>query len=161
MEAFCHKLGRNLRLTKTEGEGVVILNGLWVIDTEFHNLFLVGRLLSSNQPKFDALVSSITSMLNPVKGLEMRSLAEWHFLIRFHHIIDRNRALEGCPWSFEKNTITLSGIGVHDNPQHVDLNWCDFSVHVHDLPLSKMNLGIATLIGNKLGRYREMDMEES
>ncbi|KAL0368285.1 UNVERIFIED_CONTAM: hypothetical protein Scaly_1047400 [Sesamum calycinum] len=34
-------------------------------------------------------------------------------------------------------------------------------MHVHDLPLSKMNLGIETLIGNKIGKFYEMDMEES
>ncbi|KAL0362330.1 UNVERIFIED_CONTAM: hypothetical protein Scaly_1188200 [Sesamum calycinum] len=34
----------------------------------------------------------------------------------------------------------------------MDLDWCDFVVHVHDLPLSKMNLGVATTIGNHLLR---------
>ncbi|KAK4402856.1 hypothetical protein Sango_1026300 [Sesamum angolense] len=148
-------LKRSLRLTDMEGSGVVIPDGLWSTDTEVNSLFLVGRLLSSKQPKFEALVSSITNLLNPVKGLEMRNLADGRFLIRFRHIIDRNRALDGCPWSFEKNTIVLSGIGVNENPLCVDLKWCEFSVHVHDLPLSKMNLGIVTLIGNKIGSGEE------
>ncbi|KAL0410569.1 UNVERIFIED_CONTAM: hypothetical protein Slati_3646600 [Sesamum latifolium] len=143
-----------------EGAGVVIPEGVWSVDSD-HHLFLVGRLLSQKQPKFEALVSSINSMLNPVRGLEMRNLSEGRFLIRFHHILDRDRALEGCPWSFEKNTLILSSIGVNENPLDVDLNWCEFFVHIHNLPLSKMNLGVATLIGNKLGKFCDMDMEES
>ncbi|KAL0303115.1 UNVERIFIED_CONTAM: hypothetical protein Sradi_6179600 [Sesamum radiatum] len=119
------------------------------------------ELLCSKQPKFEALVSSIRSMLNPVKGLEMRNLEEGRFLIRFHHIIDRNRALEGCPWSFEKNTLILSGVGPNENPMNVDLNWCDFFVHVHDLPLSKMTHDIAALIVNKIGRFRDMEANDS
>ncbi|KAL0367135.1 UNVERIFIED_CONTAM: hypothetical protein Sradi_3603600 [Sesamum radiatum] len=101
------------------------------------------------------------SMLNPVKGLEMRRLEAGHFLIRFNHIIDRNRALEGCPWSFEKNTIILSGSGVNENPMIVDLEWCDFFVHMHDLPLIKMNFGVASFIGNTIGKFRDMEMEDS
>ncbi|KAL0409375.1 UNVERIFIED_CONTAM: hypothetical protein Sradi_1871900 [Sesamum radiatum] len=160
MNAFCHKLGKSLRLTEKEGAGVVIPEGVWSIDSD-HHLFLVGRLLSQKQPKFEALVSSINSMLNPVRGLEMRNLSEGRFLIQLHHILDRDRALEGCPWSFEKNTLILSSIGVNENPLDVDLKWCEFFVHIHNLPLSKMNLGVATLIGNELGEFRDMDMEES
>ncbi|KAL0318312.1 UNVERIFIED_CONTAM: hypothetical protein Sangu_1987400, partial [Sesamum angustifolium] len=33
--------------------------------------------------------------------------------------------------------------------------------HIHDMPLSKMNLGVATIIGNKLGKLCNMDMENS
>ncbi|KAL0457798.1 UNVERIFIED_CONTAM: hypothetical protein Slati_0407000 [Sesamum latifolium] len=100
-------------------------------------------------------------MLNPVKGMEMRRLEEGRFLIRFNHIIDRSRALEGCPWSFEKNTMILSGLGANENPLNVDLDWCEFFVHVHDLPLSKMNFGVASLIGNAIGKFRDMEMDES
>ncbi|KAL0405316.1 UNVERIFIED_CONTAM: hypothetical protein Slati_3845500 [Sesamum latifolium] len=110
----------------------------------------MGRLLSSKQPKFEALVMSVRSMLNPVKGLEMRRFEGDRFLIRFNHVIDRNTALEGCPWSFKKNTLILSGVGVNENPMHVDLNWCEFFVHVHNLTLSKMTMEIAALIGDEL-----------
>ncbi|KAL0456431.1 UNVERIFIED_CONTAM: hypothetical protein Slati_0982300 [Sesamum latifolium] len=44
---------------------------------------------------------------------------------------------------------------------HVDLNWCEFYVHIHDLPLSKMNLGIASFIGNSIGKFRDLEMEDS
>ncbi|KAL0345256.1 UNVERIFIED_CONTAM: hypothetical protein Sradi_4356900 [Sesamum radiatum] len=46
------------------------------------------------------------------------------------------------------------------NPVKVDLDWCDFFVHIHDLPLSKMNVGVATFIGNSIGRFRDMEMDE-
>ncbi|KAL0433250.1 UNVERIFIED_CONTAM: hypothetical protein Slati_2659300 [Sesamum latifolium] len=97
MDAFCQRLGRKLVLSDREGSRVLVPTRLWEADSESHLLFLVGRLLSSKQPIFEALASSVQSMLNPVKGLEMRSLKEGHFLIRFNHVIDRNRALEGYP----------------------------------------------------------------
>ncbi|KAL0292758.1 UNVERIFIED_CONTAM: hypothetical protein Sradi_6974500 [Sesamum radiatum] len=99
-------------------------------------------------------------MINPVKGMEIKQLPEGHFLLRFHHIIDRNRALAGCPWSFEKNILILNGVGADENPIQVNLDWCDFFVHIHDLPLSKMNVGVATFIGNRLGKFRDMEIDE-
>ncbi|KAL0433393.1 UNVERIFIED_CONTAM: hypothetical protein Slati_2673600 [Sesamum latifolium] len=36
-----------------------------------------------------------------------------------------------------------------------------FFVHVHDIPLSMMNLGVARLIGDRLGGFRDMDADES
>ncbi|KAL0453949.1 UNVERIFIED_CONTAM: hypothetical protein Slati_1373000 [Sesamum latifolium] len=65
------------------------------------------------------------------------------------------------PVEFEKNTLILSGVGVDENPMHVDLNWCDFFVHVHDLPLSKISVEIAALIENKIGRFRDIETAES
>ncbi|KAL0394934.1 UNVERIFIED_CONTAM: hypothetical protein Slati_4459600 [Sesamum latifolium] len=69
-------------------------------------------------------------------------------LFKFNHIIDRDRALKGYPWSFDKHVLILSSIRADENPMHVDLNCCDLYVHVHDLPLSHMNLGV---VGNMLG----------
>ncbi|KAL0294453.1 UNVERIFIED_CONTAM: hypothetical protein Sradi_6888000 [Sesamum radiatum] len=44
---------------------------------------------------------------------------------------------------------------------NVDLILCEFYIHVHDLPLSKMNLGIATHIRNRISYFRDMESDES
>ncbi|KAK4438325.1 hypothetical protein Salat_0166800 [Sesamum alatum] len=93
--------------------------------------------------------------------MEVQQLGGGRFLLQFNHFIDRNRALEGCPWSFEKNIIILNEIREHENPLRVNLDWCDFHVHVHELPLSMINLGVATLLGNRIGRFRDLDMDDS
>ncbi|KAL0367582.1 UNVERIFIED_CONTAM: hypothetical protein Sradi_3648300 [Sesamum radiatum] len=64
-------------------------------------------------------------------------------------------------WCFEKNTLFFSGVGTNENPMNADLNLCNFFVHVHDLPLSKMTFDILSLTGNKIGRSCNMEMEES
>ncbi|KAL0406441.1 UNVERIFIED_CONTAM: hypothetical protein Slati_3958000 [Sesamum latifolium] len=46
------------------------------------------------------------------------------------------------------------------NPAHVELNWSDFHVRVHDLPISRMNKDVAVFIGNQLGRFRDIDMDK-
>ncbi|KAK4415468.1 hypothetical protein Salat_2654200 [Sesamum alatum] len=71
----------------------------------------------------------------------VRKLSDERFVLWISHPIDHNRALEVCAWSFEKGLLIFSLVGVDEDPMMFNLNWCDFHVHVHDLPLSKMNLG--------------------
>ncbi|KAK4391524.1 hypothetical protein Sango_1930200 [Sesamum angolense] len=70
-----------------------------------------------------------------------------------------DRALEGCPWSFHKDILILNGLKQEENPRQVDLNWCEFLVHIHDLPIWNMNLGVAMYIGNHIGKVKDMDMD--
>ncbi|KAL0428094.1 UNVERIFIED_CONTAM: hypothetical protein Slati_2984200 [Sesamum latifolium] len=74
--------------------------------------------------------------------------------------LTRDRALTGCPWNFDKHVVILNSIRVDENPMKVDLSYCDLFVHIHDLPLSRMNLGVATLTGNKLGLCGDKEMDE-
>ncbi|KAK4426428.1 hypothetical protein Salat_1411400 [Sesamum alatum] len=112
-----------LRLTEEERQRLVLPGGLWHADSDTHRLCLVGRLLSSRVPQFETFSTSVQGMINPVKGMDIRQIGGGRFLLRFNHVIDMNRALEGCPWSFEKNVIILSGIGEKENPLRVDLDW--------------------------------------
>ncbi|KAL0448045.1 UNVERIFIED_CONTAM: hypothetical protein Slati_1932400 [Sesamum latifolium] len=106
---------------------------------------------------FEALCSSIQSMLFPVKGLEIKQLEAGRILLCFNHIIDKQRATEGCPWSFDKNILILSAIGDSENPMQVDSERCDFYVHIHDLPLNMMNVGVAPMIGNRIGPFKDLE----
>ncbi|KAL0406214.1 UNVERIFIED_CONTAM: hypothetical protein Slati_3935300 [Sesamum latifolium] len=146
-----------------EGLCLSITSSMVEMDRELErfkkNLRLTEEEENGGAYKFEALSTSLKGMLNPVKGVDCQQLTSGRFLLHFYHVIDKDRALDGCPWSFDRNTVILSGIQAHENPLHVDLNWCDFHVLVHELPLSKMNLGIATHIGNRLGRFQEMDMD--
>ncbi|KAL0443914.1 UNVERIFIED_CONTAM: hypothetical protein Slati_2114100 [Sesamum latifolium] len=124
-------INRALRLTEDEEDGGIIADGLWKADDNNNILFLVGRLLSQR----------------------LQTLKDY--------VIQLRKALEGCPWSFNKNILILNGIGNKENPMSVDLNWCDFYMHIHALPLNRKNLGIVNHIGNKLGIFRDMEMDES
>ncbi|KAL0396298.1 UNVERIFIED_CONTAM: hypothetical protein Scaly_0078200 [Sesamum calycinum] len=51
-------------------------------------------------------------------------------------------------------------IGKHEHPMKVNLEQCDFFVHIRDLPFNMMNLGVATLIGNKIGSFKDIEMNK-
>ncbi|KAL0454804.1 UNVERIFIED_CONTAM: hypothetical protein Slati_0819600 [Sesamum latifolium] len=141
VEADLERLTKGWKLTDDEEDGVSLPSGLWEANREPLKLCLVGRVLSVKSFWFEALSTSLQSMLLPVKGMEVKPLPDGRFLIRFNHVIDKQRTVDGCPWNFEKNLIILKSIGETENTMHVALNSCDFFVHVLDIPLSMMNLG--------------------
>ncbi|KAK4398113.1 hypothetical protein Sango_1286800 [Sesamum angolense] len=47
----------------------------------------------------------------------------------------------------------------NENPAEVDLNWCDFHVRIHGLPIGKMTKEVANHIGEKIGRLRNADQQ--
>ncbi|KAK4435211.1 hypothetical protein Salat_0684400 [Sesamum alatum] len=159
MDETIDGLRGRLRLTDEEDQRLVLPGGLWHADSDSHRLCLVGRLLSSRVPRFEAFSTSIQGMINPVRGIEVRQIGCGRFLLWFNHIINRNRAIEGYPWSFKKNIVILNRIRENENPLRMDLDSCDFHVHVHELPLSMMNFGVATLLGNIIGQFRDLDMD--
>ncbi|KAK4394324.1 hypothetical protein Sango_1903200 [Sesamum angolense] len=158
MEKEVRQCGKVLSLTEDEESGVIMPDRLWQVELEHYLLCLVGHLLTNWSVGFDAMWTSVQGMINPVKGLEIHQLEGDMFLQRFNHIIGWNPALEGCPWSFEKKILILSGIHNEENPMRPDIY--EFFVHVHDLQLS-INLGLATLVGKCIGRFPDMEMDES
>ncbi|KAL0284354.1 UNVERIFIED_CONTAM: hypothetical protein Sangu_2830200 [Sesamum angustifolium] len=91
--------------------------------------------------------------------MDLKPLCGNRFLWEFNHSVDRNQLLEGCPWSFKKNMLVLSSIDLNENPQDVNLDWAEFHIHVHGLPINKISREIASFIGNHLGRFIDIDMD--
>ncbi|KAL0378797.1 UNVERIFIED_CONTAM: hypothetical protein Sradi_3185200 [Sesamum radiatum] len=48
-----------------------------------------------------------------------------------------------------------------DDPNLVDLNWCEFHIQIYSLPLGKMINEISAFIGTKLGRFKDIDLGSS
>ncbi|KAL0411140.1 UNVERIFIED_CONTAM: hypothetical protein Slati_3703700 [Sesamum latifolium] len=161
MEPDLDKLERVLKLTDKEDTGSVIPMGLWQNDNENEGYYVVGRILSHKSIHADALRTTLTTAFNPVKGMDFKILPQQRFLLKFYHTVDRQRVMEGCPWAFDKNLIVLKEITADDNPAQMDLNWCDFHVHAHDLPISKMTRPIAQFIGNQIGIFKDVDMDDN
>ncbi|KAL0430337.1 UNVERIFIED_CONTAM: hypothetical protein Sradi_0659700 [Sesamum radiatum] len=161
MDSGFNHLRTALSLTESEDDGVIIASNLWYSDSDTFDLCLVGRWLSHKPFHADILKSTLLLAFNPVRGMEFKLLDGNRFLLKFHHIVDRNRVLDGCPWSFDKNLLILNSIAMNENPQDVNLDWAAFHVHVHGLPLSKMSKDMARFIGDYLGRFIDVDADSA
>ncbi|KAL0361921.1 UNVERIFIED_CONTAM: hypothetical protein Sradi_3876600, partial [Sesamum radiatum] len=67
--------------------------------------------------------------------------------------------IERCPWAYNKNLLILAPMEAEDNPCTINLDWCEFHIHIHGLPLGKMTPEVCSFIGNKLGHFKELEMD--
>ncbi|KAL0445841.1 UNVERIFIED_CONTAM: hypothetical protein Slati_1712000 [Sesamum latifolium] len=79
---------------------------------------------------------------------------------QFYAIVASLPAWRISKWYFGRHKV-LGMVHEHDNPRRVNLDWCEFHVLVHDLPIGKMTKDMAILLGNQLGRFKDVDMDNS
>ncbi|KAL0300246.1 UNVERIFIED_CONTAM: hypothetical protein Sangu_2503400 [Sesamum angustifolium] len=89
--------------------------------------------------------------------MDFKVIEDNHFFIRFNHVLDCNRVLDHCPWAYEKCLIIVAKVEEDQNPIDIDLNWCEFHVLVQELPLGKMTWEMVEFVGNRLGRFVDLD----
>ncbi|KAL0333024.1 UNVERIFIED_CONTAM: hypothetical protein Scaly_2203900, partial [Sesamum calycinum] len=130
-------LGSSLSLTK-EDQSVFPI-GLLHAEPLSRGFFVVGHLLSKKSFHLEAFHSTLKAAFNP----------------------DRDRVLERCPYAFDKNLLVLAPVEAEDDPNLMDLNWCKFHIHIHGLPLGKITQEIVVFIGNRLEKFKEVDLDRN
>lgn len=78
-------------------------------------------------------------------------------LIRFYHILDLQRVLEGSPWTFGNHPIIIHRLKVGEVPLQVPLDKIAFWVQIHNLPVGSFLEKIGNMLGNFIGRFLEYD----
>ncbi|KAL0408432.1 UNVERIFIED_CONTAM: hypothetical protein Sradi_1777600 [Sesamum radiatum] len=145
------RLGKNLSLSTEEENGVVMPLDVWHSDSDIQVFCVAGKILSHKSLNFEAMQSTLTAAFNPIRGMDMKMIEGNRLLFCFNHPVDRKRVLENAPWAYEKSLLVLKAVDSEENPMKADLDWCDFHVQIHDLPLGKMNRDFAQFIGNQIG----------
>ncbi|KAL0410891.1 UNVERIFIED_CONTAM: hypothetical protein Slati_3678800 [Sesamum latifolium] len=153
MEEEVARLAQNLRLTEEEEDRLIIPHGIWDGKTERDGYYVVGRLLSQKSYRIEYVRSTLAAIISPLRGMEIMEIGDKRLLFKFNHILDRNRVMEGCPWTFERHLLVLRPVEEDDNPQTVELNWSPFYVHIHGLRLQTK--AMADIIGGRIGRIVE------
>ncbi|KAK4439099.1 hypothetical protein Salat_0244700 [Sesamum alatum] len=160
MDQDLHRLGRALNLAEEEENGVVVPLGIWHGEAESHGYFLVGRVLSSKPLHADSLRSVLLSAFNSVWGMDFKAIEDNRFLLRFNHILDKKRVMERCPWAFDKCLLVLAEVDDTQSLGEIELNQCEFHVQVQGLPIGKMTREMALFVGNKIGRFVDLDTSD-
>ncbi|KAL0407264.1 UNVERIFIED_CONTAM: hypothetical protein Slati_4040300 [Sesamum latifolium] len=161
MDSGLGNLGATLSLTEEEESGWVLPTGVWHAEPLSTGFFVVGRLVSTKPFHPKALHTFLKAAFNPGRGLEFKLLEGGRFLLKFFHPLHRDRVIARCPWAYDKNLLVLAPVEASDDPLSIDLNCCDFHVHIHGLPLGKMTKEIASFISNRLGRFKEVELDKN
>ncbi|KAL0368439.1 UNVERIFIED_CONTAM: hypothetical protein Scaly_1062800 [Sesamum calycinum] len=161
MKSELGRLGSSLFLTEEEETGLVVPTGLCYSESLAEGFIVVGRLISSKSFHREALHTTLRSTFNSVRGMEFKLTEGERFLLKFFHVLDRDRVLTCCPRAYEKNLLVLVPVEVTDDPKLIDLDWCDFHIYIHGLVLGKMNQDVASFIGSRLGKFKDVGRDNN
>ncbi|KAK4415198.1 hypothetical protein Salat_2627000 [Sesamum alatum] len=95
--------------------------------------------------------------MNPIRDFVVRKVSDDRFCLVFHHIEDLRQVMEMRPWNFDKNLILLQPLSHQTDPLTINLDWCPFFVHIHDLRYGQCTVEVVRYIGNYLGSWSDSD----
>ncbi|KAI8007871.1 Uncharacterized protein LOK49_LG07G01649 [Camellia lanceoleosa] len=124
------------------------------------DMYLVGKLLTRRPFNFDAMKSTLLSMWQPTKGMQVRVIGDNLFVFVFGHVLDKRRVLLNGPWTFDKHLLMLGEMDPNVQPSDIQLTSVQFWVHVCNLPLILMNKEVGQIVGNSVGQFIDMDFED-
>ncbi|XVF29997.1 hypothetical protein REPUB_Repub16aG0019700 [Reevesia pubescens] len=144
-------------LTEEENDGIIVEDrDRDISETESHR-WLIGKLFTKRIFNKEATIATMKIIWKLAKTVEIMVLGENLFLLNFFMLADKNKVLDGAPWSFDKHLFML-----HDYEAGLKLEDYIFSnltmwVRVYDLPLEMRNHLMAMKIGWKIGNLIAMD----
>ncbi|XP_019159906.1 PREDICTED: uncharacterized protein LOC109156508 [Ipomoea nil] len=95
---------------------------------------VVGRFLTQKLIKLDFMRQVLTSVWQPVRGIQVTEIQRGLFLFVFFDKTDLDYVLNGGPWAFENNALVCREVLDEVNPVDVELDMIDMWVPLHDMP---------------------------
>lgn len=92
-----------------------------------------------------------------MRGVTIGDLGSNRYHFKFYHALDIQRAVEGSPWTFDRQLLLLHVLAEGEDPMTVHVNKTLFWVQIHDLLVSFRLKRVCKDIGNGLGTYVNSD----
>lgn len=97
MDQILEGLSDKMSLTKSESQKVIIPVEVWNTSAIDNELCLVGRVLSRKSINLEAFECTMFNGWNLVRSAKIQKLGEDIILVRFDHVVDKNRVLDKGP----------------------------------------------------------------
>lgn len=126
-----------LKITEDE-ENVVSVDDIWTDDINpSMELSVFGKVMPRRTYNFEAFKRTMNQIWAISKDALFRSIENGLFVILFATKRDRAKVLEGPPWMFDQNLITMDEINGGLRPSEISLDWSPFWVRLYNLPMTQ------------------------
>ncbi|CAN1744281.1 hypothetical protein LINPERHAP1_LOCUS2067 [Linum perenne] len=120
-------------------------------------LCVVGTFITDRSYNFNAMRTQLANIWKPGRGISIEDRGEGLVLFRFHHPLDLKLVMEGGPWSFDNNLLTMHELRPGDDIHNVPLMYATFWVQIYDLTADFYSETVGRAIGNWMGEFIEYD----
>jgi len=120
----------------------------------------MGKLFSSKSGYAYGLAQTVGRIWCPREGIRCKELGNNLFLFTFLQPGGKRRAITGGPWDFGGDLLIVVDFDESKKLKELEFISVPVWIRVFDLPLGLMNEETARIIGNKVGRFMEVDKDE-
>ncbi|KAK4413172.1 hypothetical protein Salat_2729700 [Sesamum alatum] len=146
-------MGKVLSLMDEEVADFTIPQATWDRGSGGSHLTLVGSLISHRSVHFEAMKGSLVHLIQASRGVSFRKVSDSRFCLVFNHVEDLRRVLDMWPWIFDRNLIVFQQLSPKEDPLSLNLDWCPFFVHVHDIPYGLRTIDVIRCLGSSLDSW--------
>jgi hypothetical protein len=152
-------LMQNLKLLAAENSGLKIgwTDGVKIGEVEAQAL---GKLLSEKPPFVDGMINTLGRIWCPLKGIRIKEMGNNVFLFTFLQTSGKSKALDEGPWMFNKELLVIQDFDPNKALEDYEFNQMPIWIRIFKLPLGKMNWATGEQLGDVIGEYMEVDVDE-
>ena len=155
------KLWSKLSFTEEEDDGIELGISCTKAARAIGKNCVVLKVLTQRSISLDALRKNLRMLWKPNKSLQISEIEDELFMAEFGDTKDKQRVLNMCPWSFEKQLVILQEFEGELVPKDIVMKWSPFWVQIFNLPLKSRTKETGWTIGAKLGEVMEVDVPDS
>lgn len=115
--------------------------------------------MTSRPYNFETFKRTIGQIWSISRAAIFRMIEHGLFVMQFANSRDRNKVLEGCPWTFDQNLVMMTEIEGSAQPSEIALTHCRFWVRLYNLHLDCRTEEHVRLIGGRLGTVMEIEAD--
>jgi hypothetical protein len=121
---------------------------------------VVGKLLADRSVGKEIIKTPLIRAWQPTKGVTFKTLGTNLYLIDFKDECDKIRIMEGRPWFFDGNLVSLADFDGVKPVAELEFEKVPFWVRMYNLPLACMSKAMGLRIGASVGEVLEVDVDD-
>ncbi|XP_050222548.1 uncharacterized protein LOC126672638 [Mercurialis annua] len=150
--------GKTLTLIQEEAVEVVLDVGDSCEIAESVKFCLYGKLLTTKPVNVEARPRTFNAIWKLNKDFRIKSWPDNVFVFQFYSDRDKERVVEGSPWTFDSHLLVLIEVNAEISPAEVCFDSAPFWVRVFNIPLGRLTKESALVIGGKIGQNEKPDV---
>ncbi|XP_021762541.1 uncharacterized protein LOC110727283 [Chenopodium quinoa] len=120
-------------------------------------LSLVGKLLTIRAYNFEVMQRTLSQIWALNKGVIFRRIENNLFVVQLFHWRDKEKVIDGAPWTFDNHLILLKEMHHNEQPENVEIKYCPFWLRLYNLPFDSRSNADVRLIPEKIGIVLEVE----
>ncbi|OEL27892.1 hypothetical protein BAE44_0011090 [Dichanthelium oligosanthes] len=151
---------RNLKLYATERKGIKV-GATRVSSTPEGEWQAVGKVLSEKMVYTESILQTVGKIWCPSKGIVCKELGDNLFLLHFNEPKGAKRALVEGPWMAGHSLVVLVPYDGNRALRELEFHHIPIWICVSNIPMGMMNKQVAEIIGDDIGKFMDVDVEEN